>query len=63
MRHRVRLAAVAAATALGLLAAVPSQAALDPLALCHKTVIKSLEKFKDVAAFLAEDLKKLKAGA
>ena len=47
MRHRVRLAAVAAAAALGLLAAaVPSHAALDPLALCHKTVIKSLEKFK-----------------
>jgi hypothetical protein len=47
MCHRVRLTAVAAAAALGLLAAVvPSQAATDPLALCHKTVIKSLEKFK-----------------
>ncbi len=47
MRYRLRLTALAAAVAIGLLtAAAPSGAASDPLALCHKTVIKSLEKYK-----------------
>lgn len=44
---RSPLLGVAAAAALVfVVAATPARAASDPLALCHKTVVKSLEKFK-----------------
>lgn len=47
MCRRIRFAGVAAAAGLALLAAAaPGRASTDPLALCHKTVVKSLEGFK-----------------